>query len=376
MKIIKVHFFWMLLFVVIGKNYAQERKFIAHTVAFYNLENLFDTINNPNNDEEWLPEGMQNWTSKKYRQKLKNLSRVISEIGTSKNPNQQPTLLGCVEIENRGVLEDLVKEPLLIKSDYGIVHFDSPDKRGIDVALLYQKKHFKPTSFSNIPLYIYQKNTSTKEKESKSDDQDKADNEENDKNETGTGKGYRVYTRDILLVTGFLDGDEINVLVNHWPSRSGGEKRSSAYREEAGRLNRKIMDSIYKINPNAKIVSMGDYNDGTYNKSIKVGIGAKLKKEEVAPFGVYNPFEQMAKNGDATLFYRDSGDIFDQIMVSETLLKKDYSSFRYWEAGIFNKPYMVQNTGQYKGYPLRHSANEIGYSDHFPVYIYLIKEVK
>ncbi|MFN7012702.1 MAG: endonuclease/exonuclease/phosphatase family protein, partial [Bacteroidia bacterium] len=137
------------LFAISAVN-AQAKKYNIHTVAFYNFENLFDTINGPNNDEEWLPDGAQNWTSKKYKQKLHNLARVLSEIGTSENPNNSPTLIGGCEIENRGVLEDLVKEPLLINKDYGIVHFDSPDKRGIDVALLYQKKHFKPTSFKNI----------------------------------------------------------------------------------------------------------------------------------------------------------------------------------------------------------------------------------
>ena len=347
---------------------AQTKKFAVQTVAFYNFENLFDTINNPNNDEEWLPNGAQNWTSKKYKQKLHNLARVLNEIGTSENKNS-PVLIGGCEIENRGVLEDLVKEPALINSDYGIVHFDSPDKRGIDVALLYQKKHFQPTSYTNIPLLIY--NKEVKIKVEKETEEDKADK---DKNEVS--KDNRRYTRDILLVTGLLDGDEVNVMVNHWPSRSGGEKKSSPSREEAGRLNRKIMDSIYKINPNAKIITMGDLNDGSYNKSVKEGIGAKLKKTEVEQFGVYNPFEEMAKKGNASLFYRDAGDIFDQIMVSETLIKTDYSSFRYWKAGIYNKPFMITTLGQYKGYPLRHSNNEIGFSDHFPVYIYLIKEVK
>ena len=134
--------------------------------------------------------------------------------------------------------------------------------------------------------------------------------------------------------------------------------------------------NFYKVNPNAKIINMGDLNDGTYNKSVKEGVGAKLKKSEVKEFGVYNPFEQMAKDGHASLFYRDAGDIFDQIMVSETLIKTDYSSFRYWKSGIWNKPFMIEKLGKYAGYPLRHSANEVGFSDHFPVYIYLIKEVK
>jgi len=362
-----------LLFVLfaISSAKSQQKKFVVHTVAFYNFENLFDTINQANNDEEWLPNGAQNWTSKKYHQKLHNLARVISEIGTTENPNNSPTLIGGSEIENRGVLEDLIKEPALINKDYGIIHFDSPDKRGIDVALLYQKKHFKPTSYVNIPLLIYRDGAKEKDKDKDKDTEDKT---ESDKNTAAVGE--RVYTRDVLLVTGFLDGDEVNVIVNHWPSRSGGEKKSSPFREAAGRLDRKIMDSIFKINPNAKIINMGDLNDGTYNKSVKEGVGAKLKKSEVKEFGIYNPFEQMAKDGNCSLFYRDAGDIFDQIMVSEPLIRNDYSSFRYWKAGIYNKPYMIQTTGQYKGYPLRHGANEVGFSDHFPVYIYLIKEAK
>ena len=368
MKIYKKLFLFIALFAIASVN-AQQKKYIIHTVAFYNFENLFDTINGPNNDEEWLPRGVQNWTSKKYKKKLENLAHVLSEIGSGENPNNSPTFIGGAEIENRGVLEDLIKQPKLINSDYGIVHFDSPDKRGIDVALLYQKKHFKPTSYINIPLYIYRNNAAKvtkKEKEEVTDDvvvEAPADD--------------RVYTRDQLLVTGFLDGEEINLIVNHWPSRSGGEKKSSPFREAAGALNRKIIDSLIKVNPNAKIITMGDLNDGTYNKSVKVGIGAKLKKSELKePRDIYNPFEQMAKDGNASLFYRDAGDIFDQIMVSEEFVKPEYNSFRYWKAGIYNKPFQIQTTGQYKGYPLRNSLSEPGFSDHFPVYIYLIKELK
>ncbi len=369
MKIKKIVLFLAVAFTILDAS-AQEKKYRVHTVAFYNFENLFDTINNPNNDDEWTPNGLQRWTSKKYNQKLENLSRVLMQIGTNEQQKEAPTFIGCSEVENRGVLEDLVKQPNLAKSDYGIVHFESPDKRGIDVGFLYLKKYFKPTIFTNIPLLVYRNKNATIKQETGSPE----DKSETDKIEVTTNK--RVFTRDILLVTGFLDGEEITILVNHWPSRAGGEKKSSPFREAAGRLNRKIMDSIYKVNPNAKIITMGDLNDGTSNKSVKEGIGAKLKKSEVKRFGVYNPFEQMAKEGNATLFYRDAGDIFDQILVSETLIQQDYSSFRYWKAGIFNKPFMIENTGQYKGYPLRHSANEVGFSDHFPVYLYLIKEIK
>lgn len=349
---------------------APARKYLINTVAFYNFENLFDTINQDNIDEEWLPNGVQNWTSKKYHQKLENLSRVLSEIGTTENPNA-PTLIGGAEIENRGVLEDLIKQPKLINYDYGIVHFDSPDKRGIDVALLYQKKHFKPTSAVNIPLLIYKKEQAQVKKKEKETTDDASD----DKSEVDANS-ERVYTRDQLLVTGFLDGEEISIIVNHWPSRSGGEKKSSPFREAAGALNRKIIDSLIKINPNAKIITMGDLNDGSYNKSVKVVLGAKLKKTELKATGdIYNPFEQMAKDGNATLFYRDAGDIFDQVMVSEQLVNAPANTVKYWKAGIYNKPYMIQTTGQYKGYPLRHSMTDVGFSDHFPAYIYLIKQL-
>ena len=349
---------------------AQPKKYIIHTVAFYNFENLFDIIDDPETyDEEWTPTGLQRWTIDKYQNKLSNLARVLAEIGSAENIDS-PTFIGGCEIENRGVLEDLVKQPKLIEKDYGIIHFDSPDKRGIDVALLYQKSKFQPTSFMNIPLYIYKK-------ESKTDKNLKLISEESSDDEIQVNKyNNRVYTRDQLLVTGFLEGEDINIIVNHWPSRSGGEKKSSPFREAAGALNRKIIDSLQRANPNAKVITMGDLNDGAYNKSVKIALGAKAKKSEVTKFGIYNPFEEMAKNGMGTIAYRDAWDIFDQIMVSETLIQTDFSSFRYWKAGIYNKPFLIQNSGQYKGYPLRHSNTEIGFSDHFPVYIYLIKEKK
>ncbi len=347
--------------------FSQQKKYIVHTVGFYNLENIFDTINDPKiNDDEFTPSGARRWTGEKYRKKLENLARVISEIGTGENPNA-PTLLGGSEIENRQVLEDLVKQPKLISKDYGIVHFDSPDRRGIDVALLYQKKHFKPTSYVNVPLMIYRDadQSAKKDTDEKTDDELQADKE-----------SRRVYTRDQLLVTGLLDGEEVSVIVCHWPSRSGGEKRSSPYREAAAALTRRITDSLQAIKPDAKVIILGDLNDGSFNKSVKVGLGAKGKKSEVKEKGIYNPFESMANKGMGTIGYRDSWDIFDMIMVTEPLIREGYDSWRYWKAGIYNKPYMITTSGQYKGYPLRSSQSEVGFSDHFPVYIYLIKEKK
>jgi len=336
--------------LTIFATHGQEKKYKVHTIAFYNLENLFDTIRDPNiNDEEYTPKGKNSWTSEKYNQKLANLSRVIPEIGTNDQQKESPTIIGVAEVENRGVLEDLIKQPKLANKGYGIVHYDSPDKRGIDVALLYRKKDFLVSSSIAIPLYI--KNP----------------------------EGKRVYTRDQLLVSGFLDGEEMHFIVNHWPSRSGGEKKSSPFREAAGSLNKKIIDSLLNINPKAKVMTMGDLNDGPYNKSVKQSLKAQDKKEKTSFKGVFNPFEEISKKGLGTIAYRDAWDLFDQIIITGAFLDtndKDYSTYKYWKAGIYNRPYLVQQSGQYKGYPLRNANNQVGYSDHFPVYLYIIKEIK
>lgn len=355
-----------ILFVLslIYKTNAQAKKYIVHTVAFYNTENFYDTLNDPTTrDDEWV------YDSEYYQKKIHNLAKVISVIGDIENKNA-PTILGLSEIEHRSVLEDLIKDPQLIDKEYGIVHYESPDRRGIDCALLYQKKHFKIISSSNVPLYIYQKDTKAQktpksEKETEIDDQvDEGD------------AIKRIYTRDQILVSGFLDGEEFHFIVNHWPSRRGGEKISSLLRERAAGLNLRIIDSLQKINPNAKVISMGDLNDGPLNNSLKKVLNAKGEKKDVPPLGIYNPSEKLFKSGKSSLFYRDAGDIFDQLFMTEPLIREDRSSLRYWKADICNKPFMLTIVGQYKGYPLRNSSTFVGFSDHLPAYIYLIKEVK
>lgn len=341
---------------------AQEKKFKVHTVAFYNVENFYDTINDPKTrDDEWV------YTPKNFKKKVSNIAKVISLIGTDENPNS-PTIVGLAEIENKSILEALAKDPQLIAKDYGYVHFDSPDKRGIDNGFLYQKKHFVVTSAINVPLMIYEDYHTTDSK-SKVEVNDKDDRPEVDPN---TG---RIYTRDQLLVSGLLDGEEIHFIVNHWPSRRGGEAASSPLREQAAALNMKIIDSLYKINPNAKVITMGDLNDGPYNKSVKKVLGAKAKREDVKPFGMFNPMEELFNKGNGTLAYRDAWDLFDQMIMTEPLTRKDYSTFCFWKAGVFKRSYLFQTSGQYKGYPNRNWNGEIGYSDHLPVYLYLIKQM-
>ena len=348
-----INLFFALIFSIA---WGQEKQYAVHTVAFYNVENLFDTIKSPNTfDAEFTPNGQRGWGTQKYNRKLNLLAEAISQIGTDENPNM-PTILGVSEIENRAVLEDLIKEEKLQSANYGIIHFDSPDRRGIDVGLLYQPQHFVPTSTKSIPLYIYEQSKS--------------------KRGSRHEKGKRIYTRDQLLVTGLLEGEEIHLIVNHWPSRYGGEKKSSPNREGAAELNRQIIDSLYNINPNAKIITMGDFNDGPYNKSMTKVLGAEGDKSKVKKGGLYNPMYEMYENGLGTLAYRDAWDVFDQMIASEPLIRNDFSGWQLWKTRIFNKPFLIQRTGRYRGYPLRNQLNgEPGYSDHFPVYMYLIKEV-
>ena len=340
----------IVLILTVTTVFSQEKKaYKVNTIAFYNLENLFDTENDPlTYDDDRTPDGKDHWTEEIYQDKLKNMAKVMAEIGAEVS-GSSPTIIGVCETENRKVLEDLVNQETLVEQDYGIIQFDSPDRRGIDVALLYKKKLFTPTHYKAKELLIY-------------DDNDKS---------------KRVFTRDQLVVSGVLDGEKIHLIVNHWPSRSGGEKRSRSKRIKAAKLNRQIIDSIFSDDPYAKIITMGDLNDDPSNTSVKDHLNAKRKTSELGIKELYNPMEDLAKQGYGSLAYRDSWNLFDQIIISTELTKKDFSSYRFYQAGIYNKTYLVNAHGRYKGYPYRSFASGSytgGYSDHFPVYIYLVKE--
>ena len=329
-------------------NCQNQKDYQIETVAFYNVENLFDTLDDTLTfDDDRTALGKDRWTEERYRRKIDNIAKVLSDIG-SEETKKSPAIIGLCEIENRTVLEDLIAHPLLKSNNYGIIHFDSPDERGIDVALLYQKKDFLPLNAQPRKLLIY--------------DAEKRD-----------------YTRDQLVVNGLLNGDELYFLVNHWPSRSGGEAKSSYKREKAALLNKRIIDSIFRLDPKARIIGMGDFNDDPTNKSFKKFLQTKSEIRDLKEKELYNPMELMLKKGKGTLAYRDSWNLFDQIYLSERLVAKNYEGFQFYKAGIFNPPYLITQTGQYKGYPLRtysSSGYEPGYSDHFPVYVYLIREVK
>ncbi|MFD1094391.1 endonuclease/exonuclease/phosphatase family protein [Salegentibacter chungangensis] len=326
----------------------QEKSYKIVSIAFYNVENLFDTENDPFTfDDDRTPEGKDAWTEEKYREKLQNLAKVISEIGIE-SAQVSPAIIGLAEVENYRVLEDLVNQPALKNKNYGIIHYDSPDSRGIDVAMLYQKSVFAPTSHHARKLSL---------------------------SEPGSPKPEK--TRDQLVVSGKLDGENFSFIINHWPSRSGGEKASEYKRIRAAELNRKIIDSIFQNEPYMKIVNMGDFNDDPHNRSIKTYLKTGSVKKDLKLQELFNPMEKMQKEGSGTLAYRDGWNLFDQIMLSGTASQNEYDSYQYYKAGIFNKSYLITPKGQFRGYPLRtygYSGYQGGYSDHFPVYIYLIKE--
>lgn len=327
--------------------YSQKANYKVACIGFYNFENLFDTVDDPNtNDEEFTPNGPRLWTEEIYQDKQKNLARVVSELGTELTPDGV-AILGVSEIENRKVLEDFVKQPAVAARDYQIVHYESQDRRGIDVGLIYQPKYFKVTGSKIIPLVIF------------GDD------------------GEQNYTRDILYVAGMLDGEPLHVLVNHWPSRRGGEAATQPYRNAAALICKNVKDSLEQLDPHAKVIVMGDLNDDPVSPSVKKVMASKSREKDVRPGDFFNPMYEFFKKGIGTTAYRDAWSLFDQIILSPGLLNQ--TGYHYYKAHVYNQPYLIQKTGQYKGYPFRtfDFDNYIGgYSDHFPVYVFLVKAVE
>lgn len=343
---------WLLILLLCMSvcSFSQERKIAVYPVAFYNMENLFDTINQPDvNDEEFTPGGAMKWNIMKYRNKIENMSYAISRLAVD-GPfpcADGPVAIGLAEVENRGVVEDLVKSPNLSGRKYGIVHYDSPDRRGIDVALIYDSLRYQVESSSSHRLVIPEKPD--------------------------------FHTRDQLLVTGWLAGEKVCFIVNHWPSRYGGEKESRPNREAAAALTKHIADSVLAADPQAKIVIMGDLNDDPNNTSCCKVLGAVRTFDELKPGGYYNTTWQLLDKGIGSLGYQGQWNLFDQIIVSANLVGKDRSTLKFVKAEVFNRNFLRQDSGKNKGYPKRTHASGVylnGYSDHFPTIIYLAKRVK
>lgn len=346
---------WLIaLFAITGYfAHAQQKAYKISIIAFYNLENFYDTIDNPLvNDNDFTPKGEKNYNGNIYWDKVGNLASVLSKLGSDEKPESMSpdgaAIIGVAEIENDTVLTDLVNHPLLKKRGYKIVHYDSKDARGVDVALLYNPKYFKPEA--SKPLFV--------------------------KLPGGSKDSY--FTRDVLWVKGKLDGETIHIYVNHWPSRLGGEERSAPARAAAAMVSKNHMDSINKADGEQKVIIMGDLNDDPISPSLTEVLKAKAKIKEVKPGGLYNPWVDMYKKGYGTLAYQDAWGLFDQIVISYPWLEKEQNGFFFFKQVIFNREFMTENKGRYKGYPMRTwdgNTYRSGYSDHYPTYLVMLKKI-
>lgn len=310
-------------------------------IAFYNQENLFDTIDDPlKNDNEFLPEAKKQWNSERYRTKINHMSKVIASM----NEEKAPDVLGMCEVENATVLKDITKDPQLKKAKYTFVHFEGPDDRSIDNALLYKSGTFKLIGTKSFPVHFPQN------PESK--------------------------TRDILMVRlQAKNKSEVVFLVNHFPSRMGGEKESEPKRLNAAAVLRGIVDSLYKINPAENIIIMGDFNDEPDNKSMDSVLRAKASEYDLNNGNVFNAMYEMKQNNEGSHYYRGHFSMLDQIILSSGITNCTGNvCFQKGSATIYKQPWMLEQEGKYKGAPLRTFVGDKymnGYSDHLPVYIIL-----
>jgi hypothetical protein len=324
----------LLCFTALSQN---KKKTVA--VGFYNLENYYDTLNDPKvNDDEFTPDGANAYTGEVFKKKVDNLATVIAQMGMEQTETGV-ALLGVAEIENEDVLKVLCQHPKLKPRNWKVVHFQGPDERGVDCGLLYNPALFKVMAARSLTVPV--------------------------------DSGDRP-TRDVLYVTGKLTGETVHVFVNHWPSRRGGEAATREKRKTAARVGKQVIDSLMKLDPNTLVINMGDLNDDPINASLTEVLETKWKIDEVRKGGLYNPWTSYYKRGIGTMAYQDAWGLFDQIIVSYGFLRKAQGKLQFEEAVIFNKSFMVEKFGQYKNYPKRSYSNGVwndGYSDHYPTMV-------
>lgn len=312
----------------------KERE-LLYSIGFYNLENLFDTEDDPDTlDDDFTPKGIKKWSNKRYKRKLYKLAKTISEVGNDSSTNF-PVLMGVAEVENERVMQDLINAEPLRDVNYGFVHYDSPDERGIDTALIYHKDYFEVLFSEPITLLIYELD------------------------------GVRDTTRDILYVKGKLNGELIHLFVNHWPSRRDGHEETSYKRVKAAETVTEYMVKIGLEHEEPNYIIMGDFNDGPDSESIRI----LMQSEKL-----YNPMEKLLTPDRGSANYKRSWMMFDQIIVSHNFFNYQKGTHSFAHANIFDEGFLTELKGKYKGTPYRTYAGQKyigGYSDHFPVYIQL-----
>jgi len=303
-------------------------------IGFYNVENLFDTINDPQtNDEDFTPSGKLKWNSEHYTEKLDRIAQVLSEMASG-----GVDAAGLCEVENKQVVMDLIHQQRLAGKEMQIVHFDSPDERGIDVAFIYDAKKMAVVRSKRFELVL-------------------PDND---------------HTRDILYVVAKADGEELHFFVNHWPSRSGGQAESEPSRMKAAELLRSKIDSIQAANKDAKILCMGDFNDYPMDKSIANVLGAGNTEAHLFDYML----DDQQRN-EGSHWYKGEWGPLDQFVASKKLLgSKDGWSASADQASIVRLDYLFFKDNEGKLRPSRSYAGESykgGYSDHLPILIRLSK---
>jgi predicted extracellular nuclease len=308
-----------------------------YTVVSYNTENLFDTVDDPTiPDEEFLPESEKKWTTERYQKKLDDLAKVISEV----NPLETPEMVGLVEVENQTVLEDLIRTPALKDHNYAIIHEESPDYRGIDVALIYRKDAFKEMMHETLPV-IFPDDPTFK-------------------------------TRDILHVVGQVRNKTVHVYVNHWPSRIGGDDKTEPKRVLAASVLKKNIDQVLAHDPKARIIVMGDMNDEPTNKSLQETLGAKSPDSGAALVNLMMPDKV---SGLGTYFYSGNWNMLDNLVVSGEMITGKKVKVENKKGYIYHSDWMIFTNKNGDKTPNRsYVGNKYvgGVSDHFPVYFKML----
>ncbi len=330
---------YTLIFALIFTHlHAQQAETLTYRVMFYNAENLFDTKDDTlKNDDEFLPDSDRHWDNNKFYKKLNNTAKVIIGLGGW----QAPAVVGLCEIENRYVLNQLVFDTPLKNYDYSVIHRESPDWRGIDVAMLYRKELFKPDTFFTIPVYF-------------PFDPDSR-------------------TRDILYVKGRFAEDTVHFFINHWPSRYGGYLETKPKRAFVAGLVKYKVDSLFNADSKSKIIVMGDLNDGPADESV-----SNILKALPEPLdsccqlvNLMAPYDSDKSIG--TLKYHENWDVFDQVIVSSSLLDGSAKlQILNRKALIYKPPFLIEKDDRYMGEkPFRTYYGfdyQGGFSDHLPVY--------
>ena len=315
-----------------------KSKETRHTIAFYNIENLFDVYDDEiTRDNDMQPTAEKRWSIKRYKNKLRKIGYAISSIG-EEDVKRHPAIVGLAEVENEAVLKDLVSSKHLDDLDYKFLHYNSPDERGIDVALLYDEKVFKIAYSKTFTVDLL-------------DDDGEVD-----------------HTRDILLVSGLFEGLELHVIVNHWPSRRTGDVATEHKRMKASEKVTEVISMLKEKNPEAKIVVMGDFNDDPESNSLKA-----LETSH----GLFNPMRTLLSNDRGTTSFNHSWNLFDQFLITHNFFERKKNALRFVEANIFDADFLKEAEGKYKGTPYRTYVGKHykgGYSDHFPVYMVISKK--